>query len=235
MAAIEWAIRVAAGAGARLCTFPELAVTGFHRRIVEHAFPAKIDPPLAIVQGLCEQLGMAVAIGAPTFDGALRFNSHLLVDGRGRLQQVVRKNGLTPAEETFFARGDQRPVATLAGLACTAVICREIEDLDDVRQQVNADAVDLVVWPGQMRPEPDLPPQDPPRYVVQAQALARALDAYVVQANWPNALNRPEESARCGRSAVIAPGGELLFRLPEETPGLAVFDLGSREYAWHPQ
>ena len=35
---------------------------------------------------------------------------------------------------------------------------------------------------------------DAPAHVVQAQALARSLSAYVVQTNWPNALNRTEES-----------------------------------------
>lgn len=121
------------------------------------------------------------------------------------------------------------------GLACTAVICREIDDLDDVLRQVPPGSVDLVFWPGHMRPDPDLPPQDPPAHVCTAQTLARRLGAFVVQANWPNALNRPEESVNTGRSAVIAPSGKLLFRLPQEAPGVAVFELGARAFAWHPQ
>lgn len=233
--AIAWCMRQAAAAGARICSFPELAVTGFHRRIVEHAMPHRMEGPLRIIGGLCEELGMAVAVGAPTFDGALRFNSHLLVDARGVILDAVPKNGLTPAEATFFTHGRHRPVATLAGPACTAVICREIDDLDDVLRQVPPGSVDLVFWPGHMRPDPDLPPQDPPAHVCTAQTLARRLGAFVVQANWPNALNRPEESVNTGRSAVIAPSGKLLFRLPQEAPGVAVFELGARAFAWHPQ
>ena len=235
LASIGWCMRQAAAAGARICCFPELAVTGFHRRIVEHAVPHRMDEPLRRITALCKELGVAAAVGAPTFDGDLRFNSHLLVDGRGVILDAVPKNGLTPAEATFFAHGRHRPIATLAGLACTAVICREIEDLDDVRRQLPRGSVDLVFWPGHMRPDPDKPPQQPPAHVVNAQALARELGASVVQANWPNELNRPENSAGTGRSAAIAPDGELLFRLPPEAPGLAVFDLGAREFAWHPQ
>lgn len=235
MDAIAWCMRQAAAGSARICSFPELAVTGFHRQIVEHAMPRKVDGPLRRIAGLCQELGMAVAVGAPTFDGDLRFNSHLLVDERGVVLDAVPKNGLTPAEATFFAHGRHRPVASLAGLACTAVICREIDDRDDVLRQVAPGSVDLVFWPGQMRPDPDKPPQDPPAHVCNAQALARELGAFVVQANWPNALNRPEQSAGSGRSAVIAPDGELLFRLPQEAPGVAVFALGAREFAWHPQ
>jgi hypothetical protein len=55
-----------------------------------------------------------------------------------------------------------------------------------------------------------------------------------VQTIWPNALNRPEESARTGHSACIAPDGELLFRLPMQGYGVGVFTLGDRHYRWHP-
>ena len=58
---------------------------------------------------------------------------------------------------------------------------------------------------------------------------------YVVQTNWPNALNRPEESVEGGSSSVAAPDGELLFRLPSQASGIAVFTLGERAFEWHPQ
>lgn len=66
----------------------------------------------------------------------------------------------------------------------------------------------------------------------RAQGLARDVRAHVVQANWPNALNRPEESAHTGHSVCIAPTGEILFRLPEQGFGVGVFTLGEREYVW---
>jgi len=83
-----------------------------------------------------------------------------------------------------------------------------------------------------MRPDPEKPATDHPEHVAQAQALAARLNAYVVQANWPNALNRPSESADTGLSAVIDPTGSLAFRAPKAQPGVAVFTLGDRQCSW---
>lgn len=239
LATIEWALRRAHAAGAALCSFPELALTGFHRGIVQEADPAIVQPALTAVQALCAELGMAAALGAPTWDGdGGRFNSHLLIDEHGALVATVSKQGLTDPEATFFQRGSERPVARLQGWRCSAVICREVEDHDLVAAQLPLGSADLLFWPGQMRPDPNKPVTDPPQHVQQAQTIARSAGAYVVQSNWPNALNRPEESAHCGHSAVIAPSGELLFRLPEEACGLAVFELGpsnDRHFSWIPQ
>lgn len=241
-ATIEWALRRAHAAGAALCSFPELALTGFHRGIVQEAAPAIVMPALESVQALCAELGIAAALGAPTWDGeGGRFNSHLLIDEHGALAATVPKQGLTDPEATFFQRGRTRPVARLQGWRCSAVICREVEDHDLIAAQLPLGTAELLFWPGQMRPDPAKPVQDvrdPPAHVQQAQAIARTTGAYVVQSNWPNALNRPEESAHCGHSAVIAPSGELLFRLPEEACGLAVFELGpsnDRHFHWTPQ
>ena len=71
-----------------------------------------------------------------------------------------------------------------------------------------------------------------PQHVRQAMSLARRLSAWIVQANWPNSLNYPELSPRTGRSAVIAPDGEIAFRLPQATPGVATFALGDRDFQW---
>lgn len=252
--AMKHAMQLAHAQGAGLCAFAELALTGFHRRIVEWAKPELVGPAVAEVQAAAASLGLAVAFGAPTFGGlgdglsdgrigghaagAQRFNSHLFVSGTGALAGVVRKVGLTAPEATFFAPGVGRPVVRLAvgegTLACTAVICREVEDHEAVVGALAGSGVELILWPGQMRPDPAKPPQDPPAHVVQAQALARATGAWVVQTNWPNALNRPEESAHAGHSACIAPSGELLFRLPVQGFGVGVFTLGKRSFEWCP-
>ncbi len=236
LASIVAAMRVAREQGAGICAFSELAVTGFHREIVNLAKPQLIEPAVATVRAEARRLQLAVAIGAPTFgpEGARR-NSHLLIDESGQAVAVVEKNGLTAPEATFFQAGTTRPSGKLQGLASTAVICREIEDRDLVLQQMKADPVSLIFWPGQMRPDPDKPFTDPPAHVVRAQELARESGSYVIQTNWPNALNRPEESRNTGHSACIAPSGELLFRLPREGFGVGIFDLGQATYQWHAQ
>lgn len=256
--AIRQAMRLAHAEGAGLCAFSELALTGIHRRIAEWARPELVGPAMAQGQAEAAALGLAVAFGAPTFGaGGERFNSHLFVHGAGpeegagegagagagagTLAGVVAKVGLTAPEATFFQPGAApRPVVQLAlgagqgTLACSAFICREVEDHEAVVGALAGRGVELILWPGQMRPDPDKPPQDPPAHVVQAQALARATGAWVVQTNWPNALNRPAESEHTGRSACIAPSGELLFRLPVQGYGLGVFTLGERTFEWRP-
>lgn len=235
MASVLDAIDLAHSRGARICAFPELAITGFHRQIVALAKPELIAPEINRLRAICARKSIAIAVGAPTFaDDGVKFNSHLLIDEFGKMVSTISKAGLTAPEATFFHPGAHRPIGELVGLRCTAVICREVEDHDHVCAQLPHGAVDLILWPGHMRPDPAKPVYDPPEHVVEAQQLARTIGAYVVQANWPNALNRPEESEHAGRSAVIAADGELLFRLPEQAPGVGVFALGARTFEWHP-
>ena len=234
VSAMKRALQVASDEGAILCAFAELAVTGFHRRIVDWAKPEASGPAVNEVCMAAANLGIAAAFGAPTYgvDG-VRFNSHLFIDTNGSLVGKVSKIGLTAPEATFFAPGTDRPTVHIDGVKFSAVICREIEDEAQVLPQLTASGVDVILWPGQMRPDPDKPPQDPPAHVVQAQELARKTSAYVVQTNWPNALNRPEESKNTGHSVCISPSGEILFHLPSEGYGIAVFNLGERAYDWH--
>ena len=236
VAAIRRAMALAHDREARLCGFSELAITGFHRRIGMEAVPERVLPAVQGLQAYCAELSLGIAVGAPTFgaDGA-KYNSHLLIDELGATRAVVAKQGLTDPEATFFSRGSARPVGTLHGLRCSAVICREVADLALVTSQLEPQAVDLIFVPGALRQDPEKPRTDPPEYVRDIQRLAAATRSHVVQTNWPNALNRPEESVEGGCSAVAAPDGELLFRLPGQASGVAVFTLGERCFEWHPQ
>lgn len=230
---IRQAMLLASGQGAAICAFSELAVTGFHRQIVELAKPELVQPAVEEVRALSAELMLATAIGAPSFDGAgQRYITHHLIDERGCIAASVGKNGLTDPEATFFARGSGRPVGTLQGLKCSAVICREVGDLAEVSAQLPLGSADVIFVPGALRQDPDKPPSDPPPYVDDMRALALATGTWVVQTNWPNALNRPEESRDAGRSGVVSPEGELMFRLPKEASGLGVFTLGERTFEW---
>ena len=81
--------------------------------------------------------------------------------------------------------------------------------------------------------DPDQPRTQPSQYVRDIGRLAAATSAFVVHTNWPNGLKRPEESADGGGSTVASPRGEVLFRLPMQEAGIAVFDLGARAFQWH--
>ncbi|MFC5498572.1 carbon-nitrogen hydrolase family protein [Caenimonas terrae] len=236
LAAMLSAMRLARSAGATLCAFSELAVTGFHRKIVELAKADLVAPAIRQITDAASELRLAVAFGAPTFgpDDA-KYNSHILVDELGEVVAEVHKNGLTAPEATFFQPGTSRPAAPLRGFVTSAVICREVEDHGPVVEQLRESAVRLVLWPGLMSPDPDKPVTDPPEHVVQAQRIAAVTGAYVVQSNWPNALNNPERSVETGHSVCISPLGVLLIRLPQSQFGVGVFNLGESAFDWHAQ
>jgi omega-amidase len=236
VASMRKAMDLAHSRGAQLCGFSELAVTGFHRLIGREATPELVSPAVQELQSHAAKLSLGIAAGAPTFGaGRAIFNSHLLIDERGTTSAEISKRGLTEPEATFFKRGTSRPVGTLHGLRCSAVICREVEDIDLVCSELPPGTVDLIFVPGALRQDPDKPRSDPPEYVRNIQRLAAATRAHVVQTNWPNALNRPEESVDGGGSSVAAPDGALAFRLPDQACGVGVFTLGERHFEWHPQ
>ena len=232
--AIRWAMDLAHSKGARLCGFSELAVTGFHRQIAGEATPEVVAPAIRELQAHGAELSLSIAVGAPTFneDGA-KYISHLLLDELGNTAAVISKRGLTDPEAKFFARGSSRPVGNVSGLRCSAVICREVEDVDLVAAELPPGTVDVIFVPGSLRQDPNKPRTDPPEYVRSLQRVARATGAYIVQTKWPNALNRPEESVDGGGSTALSPEGDILFRLPMQTSGVAVFTLGDRHFEWH--
>lgn len=236
VASIRWAMNLAQSRGAQICGFAELAVTGFHRQIAREARPEVVSPAIRQLQAHGARLSLGIAVGAPTFtsDGAT-YIAHLLINEHGETVAVVPKRGLTDPEATFFTRGATRPIGRMHGLRCSAVICREVEDHEAISAELPPGTVDLVFVPGALRQDPDKPRTDPPEYVRNIQRLAQATRAHVVHTNWPNALNRPEESVEGGGSTVASPEGEVLFRLPGQASGVGIFNLGERHYDWHPQ
>lgn len=236
-AAMRRAIARAADAGAGLVVFSELAVTGFHRRIAREAEAAAVQAAVDELAAAAAARSIALVLGAPTFgaDGRPR-NSHLHLDERGRVVAVVSKIGLTPSEASFFVPGVARPVSRLAGLACSSVLCREVEDLGPVVEGLaGGDAPSLVFWPSFIG-RPGSAPEDAleAQYLPAARRLAARLGCHVVQANWADSLNEPG-MLHMGESAVLGPGGELLLRLPRNAFGLAVFRPGDTEFLWLPE
>ena len=147
--AMRRALQVARDDGANLCVFAELAVTGFHRRIVEWARPEASELAVNEVCAAAAALGIATAFGAPTYGAeGIRFNSHMFVEADGSVVGTVSKIGLTAPEATFFTAGAERPTISLAGIKCSAVICREVEDAAQVLPQLKNSGVEVIFWPG---------------------------------------------------------------------------------------
>jgi omega-amidase len=229
---LRW-LESAAAQGAQIACFPELALTGFHRQIAAQAKPELVEAWVQTIQAACQRLNIAAAIGAPSFaPGGGIYNSHLLIDAHGQLVATVPKRGLTAPEATFFAHGTTRPVGLLQGHRCSAVICREVEDLEEVCASLGDAPPEILFWPGLMGPEAGAEDEDPPRHVRQAQQVAIRTGAWLVQANWPMSLNYPELGAKTGSSVVISSVGDIVFKLPQAAVGMAVFTLGDPVFDW---
>ncbi len=95
--------RAAAGEGAELVVFPELALTGLARPS-ETALEA--DSPILIdLQSLAAELKLHLVVGFAERDGARSFNSAILVGPEGVLG-VYRKIHLTEAEKSWAEPGE---------------------------------------------------------------------------------------------------------------------------------
>ncbi|MFC7421385.1 carbon-nitrogen hydrolase family protein [Iodobacter arcticus] len=223
----------AAEAGAHICVFPELAITGFHRLIKTEAEPLRVEHALRQIRVFCNEKSIACVVGTPTFtQDKPPFNSHIHINELGEIAAVSSKIGLTPTEASFFAAGSSRPIAYLHQTRCTSVLCREVEDLESISTQLTPGICDIIFWPSLIGHAPSNPP-DPFEidYLPMAQQLAKQSAAHLIQCNWPNSLNTPD-SSYLGESAVISATGELLFKLPRNQAGMAIFMLGSDQYRW---
>jgi omega-amidase len=146
---------------------------------------------------------------------------------------VVEKIGLTAPEATFFTHGSERRIVSMLGLSMSAALCIEIHDRESIVKQLAASEektnweIDLLAWPGIMRPDPNAVNSNEEKHIQDARQLARETGAWIVQANWPNSLNYPAESEFAGQSAVIDPSGEVALRLPIAQAGIGVFTLGA--------
>lgn len=233
LAVIDAAMQVAARRGADVCVLSELALTGFHRQIRAEALPGQVEPAIDRIRACCRAIGIGCALGAPTFGpGGAVYNSYLLLDADGACVGQVDKTGLTVAEATFFHSGRGRPVSVLHGHRTSAVLCREVEDLALVHHHLPAGAAELIFWPGLMGRAPEGEDLD---IAALARRLAIQSKAWVVQCNWPKALNLSGDSpfqSELGGSRVIAPDGELRLRLPLCEAGVATFDLGASAFEW---
>ena len=232
-------LAVAAQGGADICVFPELALTGFHRGIREQAVPEVVEQALSVVRAACRRYGIACALGVPVWSpGGAIFNGYLYVDAAGADLSVVCKNGLTPSELTLFEPGTQRPVFDFAGRRCSTVMCREVEDVAAIADQIASDQLDLIFWPSQVGHPPGTvhPKAEDTNdlgYLKRTALLAKRLGVHIVQSNWPQALNTPE-ATWLGESKVYAPSGEVLLTLPRDAAGVGIFELGERDFLWTP-
>ncbi|WP_310263533.1 nitrilase-related carbon-nitrogen hydrolase [Roseateles saccharophilus] len=222
-------LEAAAAAGAEGCVCTELALTGFHRRLPELLDATALVDAEAQVRAACQRLGIAAVLGVPTLgEGGAVFNSHLYIDAAGRELGRVHKRGLTDSEASFFTRGGARCWTAIGGLLATSVLCREMLDIEALLPELRVPVADarlrVIFWPSYIAESDAEQTALCQAYRAGAEVLARELDAWVLQSNWPVALNAPEQRG-FGAGVVIAPGGGCVQTLPRDAAALAVVEL----------
>jgi len=167
---------------------------------------------------------LACALGLAWPAGPAWHNALLLLDEQGQRCGLIAKQGLTPSEATLFAAGPARASWPLAGLALSAVFCREVLDFPAGLPGLQPD---LLLWPSFIRRA-----ADEVDYLPAARALARASAAPLLQCNWANSINHPERDG-FGGSALIGADGCVQLQLPADAAGLALWHAGAAP-EWRP-
>ena len=208
--------------------FPELAVTGFHRKLRE-VTPADLSDAMATIQACCAACGVLVFLGHPIWQDDAVYNGFSGINEHGELAVSWAKVGLTDSEKTFFTAGAERDVFAHELGRFNAFICREANDHQWFINEVKGQKADVIFWPSYI----GLPPvgqkstsPSHPHFDIDAAYIALVLNAFVIQCNWPQALNT-NEAVRMGDSKVIAPCGKVLHQLPTNVACVGVFDTQS--------
>lgn len=202
--------------------FPELALSGFHRNIKAESDKDTLKAAIQYLRVLAKKYQTALFLGAPQVSGAKIYNGYLCISADGEILAQWHKRGLTDSESQFFAQGGPRSVVTLNGTKCTTIICREVEDIDWFISQFRSGAPQLIVWPSYIRQAGN--EQRQTGYFSAASEIAKRLGAFILQCNWPNALN-DQSIQGLGASRVIAPDGECVIALPTDQAALGIVEL----------
>ncbi|ELV8592165.1 carbon-nitrogen hydrolase family protein [Vibrio vulnificus] len=202
--------------------FPELALSGFHRNIKAESKEFLIQNAIVELRNLAKKYRTTLFFGAPKVVGSKVFNSYLCISKTGQVVAHWDKAGLTESESLFFAKGGNRSVLDLDGTRCTTVICREVEDADWFISQVRSYSPEIIVWPSYIRQNGN--DNTLTGYFSSASEIAKELDAFILQCNWPQALN--DQNIRgLGGSRIFGTDGQCLLSMPVDQIATSILEF----------
>jgi len=221
----------ASAKGSDLVAFPELAVTGCHRKIkscCEHiqANSEWIDS----IRNSAKRHRKYIAFGAPTYSERGIHDGYLLISPEGELTGSASKLGLTESEATYFCPGETRKIWKLNDLKVGVVFCREIADLEELERDYR-NQVDFLLWPCFSSVHEQLPSDIEQMSYEQAQRVAKQLEAVVLQSNWANSLNSPEIT-NTGGSVFVSSEGTKIAAAPLGESGFGIVDSVDLSFEW---
>jgi predicted amidohydrolase len=216
----------AASADASLVVFPEGFLQGFTRdavvarsRAFDLASPEFSDEVLERLAH-CRPL---LVFGLIELDHGSIFNTAVVVD-QGTLVGKYRKQHIHPSEHIYTA-GDTTPVFEHKGLRFGINICYDARFPEAAAALADQD-VDLLVYPlNNMHPR-ETAERWRHRHLEFLTARAKQTGAWVVSAD---VTGSRDKQLGYGPTAIIAPSGELVARVPELATGMVTHLLPIRQ------
>lgn len=221
----------AADAGAGLVLFPELSLLGYELEQAAELACVPGDERLAPLRELAAARRLTLVAGAPLRRaGRLELAAFVLEPGRerhytkrhlGAFPPAVNPGGpLPPGEASVFSPGELDPELALAGRPLRLAICadtgRPTHPAEAAARGAELYLASVFFTPGERSQEER-----------KLAGIAAAHGLLVAAANFGGPSGGLPAA---GGSAVWAPGGELLARLPARGPGLLLAE--ERDGAW---
>ena len=211
-----------------ILVFPELAITGFHRDIKNQAQQHLVESALNEISIQCQLSNTLVFVGYPLNENNKVYNVYSAINEQGTLEIVWRKVGLTPSECTFFESGDKRSIFEHPLGTFSSYLCREASDVNWVVEQLSVQSPSYILWPSYIgQPESSVNTEST-NYEEGSKKIAQSLSAMVIQCNWPNSLNNPNDNG-LGGSKIISSHGDIIAQLPFDKNCIGIFDTTTHE------
>jgi predicted amidohydrolase len=209
----------AKAAGADLLLLPEMYLSGYNIGAQAARAQALAPAGLAPAQEIAQAQGIALVFGYPEQVGEAVANAAVLIDAEGQILLNYRKTHLFGELDRamFSARGEDFPVAELAGFNIGLLICYDIEFPEPARLLALAGADAILVPTAQMAPYAQVA-----RHVIPARAYENQV--YLAYANHSGTLDQLDY---IGLSSICGPDGAVLAAAgPDEAMLFATLDAG---------
>ena len=140
-------IRQAAGRGAELVIFPEMSVHGMWKNHLVRLAAEPLDGPIVRrMRAWARKYKIAVGFGFAEKSARKPYNCYVLLDQRGGIVGVYRKNFITILEKNFFRPDARRPLFQLGKLRIGICICADCHRRQPL-ESYGRRGVDLVLMP----------------------------------------------------------------------------------------
>lgn len=207
-------------ANADLIVLPELAFTGYYFRdraeVVSLAEETTHSPTVNALEQLCREKNFYIVTGFTEKFRDKYFNSALLIGPEGLLH-TYRKLHLFNEEKNWFDAGDlPLKVNPVKGVKIGIMVCFDWL-FPEVTRTLTLQGAEIICHPSNLVLD-----------YCQQTMLVRCLEnrVFAVTANRYGRDRRPHGELRfTGKSQIVAPGGDLLYRASSQREALYIMDI----------